>query len=268
MEVASTKEEQRRSFDWGALIIAIAGLALGAFIALKATNSVLSFHASVFALFAIGAATFLSRKAFSSSPSVEAGFYADNVIKAFTIATVFWGVVGFLVGVVIAWQLAFPALNFDLPWTNFGRLRPLHTSAVIFAFGGNALIATSLLRRAAHLPRAPVRRQARLVRLLGLPALHRARRDRLPARHHPEPRIRRARMVRRHLADDRLGRLSARLPRHDRASARSRTSTWRTGSTSPSSSPSRCCTSSTTWRCRSRFSARRATRSSPACRMR
>src|SRR5690606_25335026 len=45
---------------------------------------------------------------------------------------------------VIAWQLAFPALNFDLPWTNFGRLRPLHTSAVIFAFGGNVLIATSL----------------------------------------------------------------------------------------------------------------------------
>ena len=56
----------------------------------------------------------------------------------------FWGVVGFLVGVVIAWQLAFPALNLDLEWTTFGRLRPLHTSAVIFAFGGNALFATSL----------------------------------------------------------------------------------------------------------------------------
>jgi cytochrome c oxidase cbb3-type subunit 1 len=57
---------------------------------------------------------------------------------------VFWGVVGFLVGDILAWQLSFPALNFDLPWTNFGRLRPVHTSAVIFAFGGNALIATSL----------------------------------------------------------------------------------------------------------------------------
>ena len=144
MEVASTKGSGAALFDWGALIIAIAGLALGAFIALKAIDPVLSFHGSVFALFAIGAATFLSRKAFSSSPGVAAGFYADNVIKAFTIAAVFWGVVGFLVGDLIAWQLAFPSLNFNLPWTNFGRLRPVHTSAVIFAFGGNVLLGTSL----------------------------------------------------------------------------------------------------------------------------
>ena len=69
--------------------------------------------------------------------------YMDDVIRAGVIATAFWGVVGFGVGTFIAFQLAFPALNFDLPWTTFGRLRPLHTSAVIFAFGGNALIATS-----------------------------------------------------------------------------------------------------------------------------
>jgi cytochrome c oxidase cbb3-type subunit 1 len=62
----------------------------------------------------------------------------------FTLASMFWGVVGFLVGVVIAFQLAFPALNLGLEWTSFGRLRPLHTSAVIFAFGGNVLFATSL----------------------------------------------------------------------------------------------------------------------------
>ena len=55
----------------------------------------------------------------------------------------FWGIAGFLVGDYIAWELAFPALNWDFMATNFGRLRPLHTSAVIFAFGGNALIATS-----------------------------------------------------------------------------------------------------------------------------
>jgi cytochrome c oxidase cbb3-type subunit 1 len=70
--------------------------------------------------------------------------YDEETIKKFAIATVFWGVVGFLVGVVIAWQLAFPLLNLDLEWTTFGRLRPVHTSAVIFAFGGNALFATSL----------------------------------------------------------------------------------------------------------------------------
>jgi len=71
--------------------------------------------------------------------------YSDDVIRAGTIATALWGVVGFLAGTFIAFQLAFPELNFEWgqPFTNFGRLRPLHTSAVIFAFGGNALIATS-----------------------------------------------------------------------------------------------------------------------------
>ncbi|MBL8629213.1 MAG: cytochrome-c oxidase, cbb3-type subunit I [Rhodospirillaceae bacterium] len=69
--------------------------------------------------------------------------YNDEVIKAGVIAAVFWGIAGFLVGLIIALQLSFPALNFDLPWTNFGRLRPVHTSGVIFAFGGNVLIATS-----------------------------------------------------------------------------------------------------------------------------
>ena len=67
--------------------------------------------------------------------------YMDGVVRAGVIATAFWGVVGFLVGVIIAFQLAFPSLNIEMMGIlNFGRLRPLHTSAVIFAFGGNALI--------------------------------------------------------------------------------------------------------------------------------
>ncbi|MFL1463188.1 cytochrome-c oxidase, cbb3-type subunit I [Roseococcus sp. DSY-14] len=70
--------------------------------------------------------------------------YVEAPIRAFAIATMFWGIVGFLMGVVIASQLAWPLLNLDLEWTSFGRLRPVHTSAVIFAFGGNALIGTSL----------------------------------------------------------------------------------------------------------------------------
>ena len=71
--------------------------------------------------------------------------YENNVIKAGVIASMFWGIAGFLVGLVIALQLAFPNLFYFPDWgfTNFGRLRPLHTSAVIFAFGGNVLIATS-----------------------------------------------------------------------------------------------------------------------------
>jgi len=69
--------------------------------------------------------------------------YMDDVVRAGVIATILWGVVGFLAGTYIAFQLAFPDLNWGLSYTSFGRLRPLHTSAVIFAFGGNALICTS-----------------------------------------------------------------------------------------------------------------------------
>nr|WP_300528791.1 cytochrome-c oxidase, cbb3-type subunit I [Maricaulis sp.] len=70
--------------------------------------------------------------------------YSEDIIKAGVIAALFWGAAGLLVGVVIAFQMAFPVLNIEqFGFTNFGRLRPLHTSAVIFAFGGNVLIATS-----------------------------------------------------------------------------------------------------------------------------
>ncbi|MGE4529399.1 MAG: cytochrome-c oxidase, cbb3-type subunit I [Rhodospirillaceae bacterium] len=75
--------------------------------------------------------------------SRHAEAYLEDIIKKFTVAAVFWGLVGFLAGVYIAFELAFPVLNLDLPWTTFGRLRPVHTSAVIFAFGGNVLIGTS-----------------------------------------------------------------------------------------------------------------------------
>jgi cytochrome c oxidase cbb3-type subunit 1 len=72
----------------------------------------------------------------------DQGVYDDDPVRWGIIATVFWGMAGFAAGLFIALQLAFPLLNIE-PWLNFGRLRPLHTSAVIFAFGGNALIATS-----------------------------------------------------------------------------------------------------------------------------
>ncbi len=68
--------------------------------------------------------------------------YNDHIVKLFTVAALFWGVVGMLVGLLIALQLAFPVLNVE-PYLSFGRLRPVHTSGVIFAFGGNVLFATS-----------------------------------------------------------------------------------------------------------------------------
>ncbi|MEO1722087.1 MAG: cytochrome-c oxidase, cbb3-type subunit I [Pseudomonadota bacterium] len=70
--------------------------------------------------------------------------YIDGPIRVATLATILWGIVGFLAGTYIAFQLVFPELNWGLSYTSFGRLRPLHTSAVIFAFGGSALLASSL----------------------------------------------------------------------------------------------------------------------------
>ncbi|MEY5029893.1 MAG: hypothetical protein RLZ63_2208, partial [Pseudomonadota bacterium] len=75
--------------------------------------------------------------------NTQASVYNDTVVRQFAIMTVVWGVVGMLVGVIVAAQLAFPELNLGLPWTSFGRLRPLHTNAVIFAFGGCGLFATA-----------------------------------------------------------------------------------------------------------------------------
>ena len=78
--------------------------------------------------------------------------YNYTVVRQFAVMTVVWGVVGMLVGVVIAAQLLWPELNFNVPWLSYGRLRPLHTNAVIFAFGGSALFATSyyVVQRTCH----------------------------------------------------------------------------------------------------------------------
>ena len=78
--------------------------------------------------------------------------YNDKVIRQFAVMTIIWGIVGMLVGVLIAAQMAWPQLNFDVPWLTFSRLRPLHTNAVIFAFGGSALFATSyyVVQRTCH----------------------------------------------------------------------------------------------------------------------
>ena len=135
----------------------------------------------------------------------DEGRYDDDPVRWGVIATVFWGMAGFLVGLVIALQLAFPQLNFE-PYLNFGRLRPLHTSAVIFAFGGNALIASSfyVVQRTCR-ARLAFPGTARFV-FWGYQ----------PAGHHPVEGICRAGMLRRLVADRRLGRLPAGLRRHDR----------------------------------------------------
>src|SRR3954470_7932100 len=84
----------------------------------------------------------------SSSPVVltpprAAPRYVEDVVRASMVLTMFWGIAAFTVGVVIAAQLVWPQLSFDSEYLTFGRLRPLHTSAAIFAFGGTALIGTA-----------------------------------------------------------------------------------------------------------------------------
>src|SRR3954449_13258018 len=78
--------------------------------------------------------------------------YNYKVVRQFSIMTIVWGVVGMLVGVLIAAELIWPDLAFGIPWLSYGRLRPLHTNAVIFAFGGCALFATSyyVVQRTSH----------------------------------------------------------------------------------------------------------------------
>ena len=71
-----------------------------------------------------------------STSATQSAHYTDGVVRQFAIMTVVWGVVGMLVGVFIAAELAWPELNMGIPWLSYGRLRPLHTNAVIFAFGG------------------------------------------------------------------------------------------------------------------------------------
>ncbi|WP_075214957.1 cytochrome-c oxidase, cbb3-type subunit I [Mongoliimonas terrestris] len=118
-------------------------------IAGKAVDPVMGFHAFLGAVFSAAGVFFIVKSYLDDkgalAPQEIDGKpnYNFGPVKFGTIAALFWGIAGFLVGVIIATQLAYPALNLDLPWTTFGRLRPLHTSAVIFAFGGNVLLATS-----------------------------------------------------------------------------------------------------------------------------
>jgi cytochrome c oxidase cbb3-type subunit 1 len=99
----------------------------------------------------------MGRLRFDLAPAQESGMdisktYNDVVVRQFAVMTVVWAIVGMSVGVLIAAQLIWPALSFDLPWLSFGRLRPLHTNAVIFAFGGCALFSTSyyIVQRTCH----------------------------------------------------------------------------------------------------------------------
>ncbi|MFZ9396643.1 MAG: cytochrome-c oxidase, cbb3-type subunit I [Erythrobacter sp.] len=128
---------------WSIVLLAAIAAMVGARDAAFAT------HMTIIALVAFGLLAFTAFRydPLAAAQSIfrmpqGASRYDDDPVRWGVIATIFWGMAGFLAGVFIALQMVFPQLNIE-PWLNFGRLRPLHTSAVIFAFGGNALLATS-----------------------------------------------------------------------------------------------------------------------------
>jgi len=142
-----------KSLTMGELGLAIA-LTLLALLSLviagKAYTGGYAFHALLFAA-ASGFAVFKIVERYQARPAAAEPLMIDGKpnynygpIKFATIMAVFWGIAGMAVGLWAALELAYPFFNLGLPWTTFGRIRPLHTSAVIFAFGGNVLIATSL----------------------------------------------------------------------------------------------------------------------------
>ncbi|RUP09168.1 cytochrome-c oxidase, cbb3-type subunit I [Hyphomicrobium sp.] len=136
-------DERSGLSDSLALISAVIIGAIGLVFALAGEEEILRLQGLIVLAAAAAAGFYVVTHPTNLRQEKRSGYF-DGPIRVATIACVFWGIAGFLVGDILAWQLSFPALNLDLPWTNFGRLRPVHTSAVIFAFGGNALIATSL----------------------------------------------------------------------------------------------------------------------------
>ncbi len=132
----------------GSSLAFVATAILCLFAASGSVDPAYSFHLYLFVAASIGAIFLIANRHMERPAVIPQEIdgkpnYNMGPVRFAVVASVFWGIAGFTVGLVIALQLAYPVLNFDLPWTNFGRLRPLHTSAVIFAFGGNVLLATS-----------------------------------------------------------------------------------------------------------------------------
>jgi len=129
------------------IVSAIWGLALVASIIeiVRSPDPLMVIQAWTFAACIVSAGTWYFSYYARGASALQQSPYENDIVKAGVVASMFWGIAGMLVGLIIALQLAFPNLFYfpGLPFTNFGRLRPLHTSAVIFAFGGNVLIATS-----------------------------------------------------------------------------------------------------------------------------
>ena len=158
MQDATLTQKRMTPAEMSLTVVFLLLAALCTLIAARAWEQAYAFHASLFVVGSLGAAfaifaRYESRSAEPAPQEIDGKpNYNFGPVKFGTVAAVFWGIAGFTVGLIAALQLAYPAFNFDLPWIAFGRLRPLHTSAVIFAFGGNVLLATSfyVVQRTCH----------------------------------------------------------------------------------------------------------------------
>ena len=121
-------------------LVALAGLALAA----AGRHDPLGVHGFLILAYGLGCAAVVARGYYDPEPASDRlSHYYDEPIKAGLVIAMAWAVVGMFVGVWVATLLAYPEATFDQAWASFGRLRPVHTTGVIFGFGGNALIATS-----------------------------------------------------------------------------------------------------------------------------
>src|SRR5947209_11305267 len=149
MEHAVSRKKGFTDGEFGLCLVFACLAVFSLYVSSQAYTSAYAFHAALFCVGSTAAiAAILTRyekRATEPTSLLIEGKPNYNLgpVRFASLAAVFWGVAGFTVGLYIALELAFPWLNLDLPFVNFGRLRPLHTSAVIFAFGGNVLLATS-----------------------------------------------------------------------------------------------------------------------------
>ncbi|MEM9289375.1 MAG: cbb3-type cytochrome c oxidase subunit I, partial [Pseudomonadota bacterium] len=128
------------------LVVAVLLSVFALYVVSETYSATMQLHMYLIMAFCYAAAFWLMTRSNEKPAQVNADGtpnYNEAVVRYGVAASTIWGVVGFIAGLYIALQLAFPALNLDLPFTTFGRVRPLHTSAVIFAFGGNVLLAAS-----------------------------------------------------------------------------------------------------------------------------
>ena len=134
-----------RSERQGALILLLATTIFGLAMAILGSKDPLGVHGGIVILFGVAFIFAVINAYYEPEPDeARLALYYDDPTKVAVVLAMIWAVIGMFVGDVVAWQLVFPDMTFDAGWASFGRLRPVHTSGVIFGFGGNALIGTSL----------------------------------------------------------------------------------------------------------------------------